>query len=99
MNPIVMAIIVLAGLGAILGIAIGICSKFLQVEEDNRVEDVLAMLPGANCGSCGFPGCTGMADAIVNNNADPRLCKPCKAEKIEAIKKYLELAKADIADK
>lgn len=36
-----------------------------QVEEDPRIDQVEAMLPGANCGACGYPGCRGMADALV----------------------------------
>ncbi len=77
---------VFALIGGVLGVLIGISAKIFHVEEDTRVEQVLALLPNANCGGCGFPGCSGMADAIVNNGANPAACKPIKADKEEAIK-------------
>ena len=47
------------------------------------------MLPGYNCGGCGNPGCSGMAEKLVSGEADVSLCKPSKADVKEAIKKYL----------
>jgi electron transport complex protein RnfB len=84
------AVLVLGILGIVLGIAIGIFSKLFYVEEDKRIEQILPLLPGANCGGCGFAGCSGMADAIVNKNANPRQCKPIKQEKIDQIKNILD---------
>ncbi len=80
-----LAVAVLAGLGIVLGLLIAVVSKVFKVEEDTRVEQILPLLPGANCGGCGFPGCSGMADAIVNSGASPRQCKPIKQEKIDEI--------------
>ena len=42
-----------------------VCSKKFAVKEDPRLALVSEVLPGANCGGCGFPGCSGMADALV----------------------------------
>ena len=67
----------------------GFASKKFYVEPDTRVDDVLAMLPGYNCGGCGNPGCAAMADKLVNGEATPEGCKPCKPEAREQIKKYL----------
>lgn len=86
---VLIAIAVLGILGAILGCAIGVFSKLFHVEEDLRIEQILPLLPGANCGGCGFPGCSGMADAIVHDGVNPRQCKPIKQEKIDQIKDVL----------
>lgn len=86
---------IFAVIGGLLGILIGICAKIFHVEEDKRVETVQSMLPGANCGGCGFPGCSGMAEAIVENGVSPTNCKPIKAEKVEEINKYLSEFKKD----
>lgn len=85
------AILVLAGLGLLLGIAVVIFNKLLYVKEDNRVEDVTKMLPGYNCGACGYPGCKGMAEALVSGEEkNPSKCKPSKQDQKELIIKYLD---------
>lgn len=59
------AVLALVAIGAVLGYVLGIANKYLVVEEDNRVTEVIEMLPGANCGGCGYPGCSGFANALV----------------------------------
>lgn len=59
------AVLALVVIGAVLGCLLGIANKYLLVEEDNRVTKVIDMLPGANCGGCGYPGCSGFANALV----------------------------------
>ncbi len=85
------AVLILAGLGLILGLGLAVASKIFHVEVDTRVEDITKILPGANCGACGFPGCAGYAEAIVSEVAESlSLCKPgLKAGKPEEIQKYL----------
>lgn len=85
---ILIPVLVFVILSAILGVALGICSKVFYVDTDPRDDTILTMLPGANCGGCGYPGCSGLAKAIVEDGADPSACKPCKAERIEEIRKY-----------
>lgn len=98
MKEIIIAISLFAGLSAFLGLAIAIFSKLFYVEEDKRIEQILPLLPGANCGGCGFPGCSGMADAIVNSGANPRQCKPIKQEKIDQIQLILDEFNKNSAD-
>lgn len=83
-------ILIFAILAAILGALIGVCSKVFYVKNDPRVDQVTQMLPGANCGGCGHPGCSGMASAIVEEGADPANCKPCKRDRVVEIKEYLK---------
>ncbi|MGD9887195.1 MAG: (Fe-S)-binding protein [Bacilli bacterium] len=82
-------VIVLAGLGGIFGVLLAILSKVFAVEVDERFEKVLGMLPGYNCGACGYPGCQGLAEQIVAGKADPIKCKPGKEEMRLKIKAYL----------
>ena len=65
MNFILIAVIVLGAIGLIAAIVLFAASKKFAVYEDPRIAQVSELLPGANCGGCGFPGCSGMADALV----------------------------------
>lgn len=85
----VLPALVLAGVGAIFGLFIGIAAKYFYVKEDNRIQEVEEMLPGFNCGACGEPGCSAFATVIVEDGVDPRLCKPGKQEMVDKIKKYM----------
>ncbi len=48
------------------------------------------MLPGFNCGACGYPGCAGMAEGIIEEGIKLSLCKPAKKDQLEAIQSYLK---------
>lgn len=65
MNFILIAVIVLGGIALISSVVLYVCSKKFAVHEDPRLAQVAAVLPGANCGGCGYPGCSGMAAALV----------------------------------
>ena len=84
------AFILMLVLGALLGGVLGFASKVFYVKEDTRVTDVLAMLPGYNCGGCGNPGCAGMADKLVSGECKIAQCKPCKPDQRVAIQAYLD---------
>ncbi len=90
----VYAVLILAGIGALLAVGLAVASVKLHVEEDKRVEAVNNMLPGYNCGACGFPGCPGFAEAVVEEGVEPKLCKPAKADVIAEIKEYLKSVEA-----
>ena len=90
MDTMVTAIIMMLVLGAVLGLGLGIADKFLKVEVDERVDTVTSMLPGYNCGSCGFPGSSGMAEAMVEGKVKTvSTCKPSKPDARQAIVDYL----------
>ena len=84
------AILVTLVIGGALGLVLGVASKVFEVQVDTRIEDVTGLLPGYNCGGCGYAGCSGMAEALVTGEVPATTpCKPCKAEQREAIIKYL----------
>lgn len=85
------AILSLVVIGAVLGLILGIANKYLVVEEDNRIPDVTEMLPGANCGACGYPGCSGFATALVEGETSKvSTCRVSNQEAREKIVTYLK---------
>lgn len=65
MDFILPAVIALGAIALVAAAILYFCSKKFAVEEDPRIGLVAEILPQANCGGCGFPGCSGMADALV----------------------------------
>lgn len=65
MNLIVSSIIVLGVIGLASAIILYFVAQKFKVEEDTRIDEVTELLPGANCGGCGYPGCRGFAEACV----------------------------------
>lgn len=88
----IMPMLLMAVIGGLFGALIAFLSKKLHVEEDTKVTDILEMLPGINCGQCGYPGCNGLANAIAEGKADAKLCKPGKQEMRDKIRAYLDEA-------
>ena len=68
MNFILIAVIVLGGIALVSAVVLYVCSKKFAVHEDPRLAQVAEILPGANCGGCGYPGCSGMAAALVKGS-------------------------------
>lgn len=65
---------IVAAVGIFVGLFLGVAGIVFKVETDPREEEVLAALPGNNCGGCGFPGCSGLATAIVKGEAAVNTC-------------------------
>ncbi len=80
MTQTIMAPVVLGVLGVIFGSILAFASKVFAVEKDPREEEISAILPGANCGGCGYPGCSGYATAVVKGIAPVTACTPGGAE-------------------
>lgn len=70
------SVIGLGFLGLLFGSGLAIASKKFAVEIDPRVETAIDVLPGTNCGACGFPGCTAYAEAVAEGKAENNLCVP-----------------------
>ena len=73
-SAILTAVAVVGGVGLFLGIFLGIASIVFKVEVDEKEEAVLGVLPGNNCGGCGYPGCSGLAAAIAKGEAAVNAC-------------------------
>jgi len=69
-----MAVIFMLTLGILLALILAVANKKLFVYEDPRIEEVDAMLPQAQCGACGVPGCHPFAEAVVKGEKNPSEC-------------------------
>lgn len=83
MEAIMMPVVVLGITGILMGLFLAYASKKFEVEVDPKVEAILAVLPGANCGACGFPGCAGYASGVALEGAKMTLCAPGGPKVIE----------------
>lgn len=79
------AVVSLGGIGLLASVALGVAAKKFAVEFDPRELAVLEVLSGANCGACGYPGCSAYAKAVATGEADPSLCTPGGQGTIEKI--------------
>jgi NADPH-dependent glutamate synthase beta subunit-like oxidoreductase/Pyruvate/2-oxoacid:ferredoxin oxidoreductase delta subunit len=86
---IVSSVLVLSGLGLSAAVILAAASRMLHVEEDPRIARVESVLPGANCGGCGFPGCSGAAAAIVAGKAPVDVCVAGNAEVTENVARIM----------
>jgi Na+-translocating ferredoxin:NAD+ oxidoreductase RNF subunit RnfB len=80
-NPILLAAFLLGAIGLIAAVILFFVSKLFYVSEDPLIEEVTDCLPLANCGGCGFPGCKGLAEAIVNAGSMNGLVCPAANDK------------------
>ena len=69
-----MAAVIVGGTGLFIGIFLGLADKKLTVKVDEKEEAILGVLPGNNCGGCGYPGCSGLAAAIAKGDAPVDQC-------------------------
>ena len=76
MNGILIAVGIVAGIGLLIGLILSFASIIMAVPKDEKAEKILEALPGANCGACGFSGCSGYANALAKGQAEPGLCAP-----------------------
>jgi len=74
------AVLLLLCMGVVLGVVIGITVKLFAVEQDPRLEEAEALLPGANCGGCGFAGCADFARALLTGEGKPEQCPSTPSE-------------------
>ncbi len=85
------AFITLAVMGLLLGLGLAIAADYLKVEIDERIETISGLLPQYNCGACGFPGCAGFAEGIVDGTVKKLTdCKPGKDEHYNPILEYIK---------
>ena len=90
MSLILLAIISLGTIGAVGAVILYFVSKKFEVYEDPRIGQVQEILPAANCGGCGYPGCSGFAAACVKSDSlDGLFCPVGGAETMQNVAKIL----------
>jgi electron transport complex protein RnfB len=83
------SILSLGCIGLVAAVALGFAAKKFAVEVDPRELAALEVLPGANCGACGFPGCAGYAKAVIEGKVDLNQCPPGGADVVAKLANIL----------
>jgi len=100
MNGIIFAVVSVTALGTICAIILNVASKLMYVKVDERITRLTEAMPGANCGACGYPGCSGYASALVENSSvKPNLCTPGGAALLAKISEILGIEAGSIEQK
>ena len=86
---VVRSVEILGGVGLVFAVFIALAYWKLRVWEDPRIDAVASMLPGANCGACGLPGCRGFAEQAVAGKIAPAACNVINDEGAALIASYL----------
>lgn len=72
-----LAVAIVSAIGLIAGLGLAVASIVMAVPVDEKAEEIEAVLPGANCGACGFSGCSGYAKALSEGKTkETSLCAP-----------------------
>lgn len=100
MNAVILYSVLTLGLLAVsAAMILFFVAKKFKVQEDPRIDMVEELLPGANCGGCGYPGCRGFAEALVKaadtGDISGLLCPPGGNDTMAEVGKYLEMEIAE----
>lgn len=91
------AVAILGGLGHTFGAFIAMAHAKLKVWEDPRIDAVTGLLPGANCGACGYPGCRSFAEGLVEGKVAPAVCTVMGEAEVEAVANFLGVAAGEVS--
>ncbi len=91
-SGVLIATAIVAGIGILIGLILGIAAIRLHVDVDEKEQAVLEALPGNNCGGCGYPGCSGCAAAIAKGQAPVNQCPVGGAPVAEVISEIMGVA-------
>lgn len=81
-------VIIITSLALIFGIIITILES--KLDDSTEEKTYLSLLPGYNCGACGFGSCSGMAKKMCEDINNYKKCKPLKGEKLEELENYIK---------
>ena len=96
MEAIVMPAVLVSLIGILSGVVLTVAAKYMSVPVDERVKAVRDVLPGANCGACGFAGCDEYAEKLAGGGVKTSLCPPGGAECAQNIAQILGLIAEDV---
>lgn len=75
----------IGAIGLFFGALLGFASIVFRIDKDERIDKICELLPGANCGGCGYAGCSALADAVVKNGESAAKCNLMTDEKNKLI--------------
>jgi len=94
----VLPIVLVTVIGLLAGVMLVIAAKFMAVKTDERLAAVREVLPGANCGACGFAGCDDYAAKLVKDGVATNLCTPGGEAVSRKISEVLGVEFADVVE-
>lgn len=94
-SPVLTSVVVLAGMGGSFGILIALANARFRVDEDPRLDQLSDLLPGANCGACGFAGCRAFAEAALGGKVAPAGCTVMGEAELEDVAELLGVGVGD----
>ncbi|HCV15011.1 MAG TPA: ferredoxin, partial [Rikenellaceae bacterium] len=97
-TTILFTVVSLSVLGLLLALVLYLVAQKFKVEEDPRIDDVEAILPGANCGGCGYAGCRAFAEGCVKaDSLDALYCPVGGNDTMKNVASYLGMEVAEKA--
>jgi len=99
MIEILIAVGILGGLAVVFGAVLAVASKVFYVETDPRLDKLNECLPGANCGGCGYAGCAGYAEAVLNGEAPIGKCASGGNECAQAMAEIMGVEAGEVTRK
>jgi electron transport complex protein RnfB len=88
-QAVVQAVLVLGGVCLVFGLFIAVANSRFKVWEDPRIGTVAEMLPGSNCGACGFAGCRAFAEGVIGGKTQPAQCTQMTPDATSAVAGFL----------
>lgn len=89
MSELILSLTIVSCIGALSGLILSIASIIMHVPKNESIEKITEILPGANCGACGFSGCHDYAKSLVNGISEPNLCIPGGKDVLNKLSKAL----------
>lgn len=98
-TTILLPALTVGALGLVFGALLGYASIKFKVDKDENIDKVLEHLPGANCGGCGYAGCSAMAEAVVLNGEKVSKCNLVSENQAQEIAKILGIKTEKVVKK
>lgn len=95
MNDIVISITSMVGLGVFFAVVLAVADRTMSVKEDKRIAYILEILPGLNCGACGYSGCSAFAENLAKGNVPVTGCLPGGEEAAAKLSALLGMEKGE----
>lgn len=89
MSATLLSALTLGGVGLVFGTLIAMAHRRFYVWEDPRIDTVTDLLPSANCGACGFPGCRAFAENLVAGDTQPAVCTVMGENEVSTVSDFL----------
>jgi len=99
MSEIIIPVLIIGGLGLLFGLLLAFASFVFEVKQDERIDKITEVLPGANCGACGYAGCSAYATAVVKDGAPVTACSVGKAAVASAIANIMGVESGGVLDR